>query len=74
MPNGSGYLGAGEFIAPQPGFPIHPGKFGARGEKITGASGKMLIPAKEGSFCRTNAGDMLSKPQLYAHPSLRWAG
>jgi hypothetical protein len=64
------YLEAGEFIAPQPGFPIHPKNL-ERAEKNYKGVGKMLIPATEVRFVEKIQA-MLSKPKLYAY-LVRWA-
>lgn len=64
------YLEAGEFIAPQPGFPIHPKNL-ERAEKNYKGVGKMLIPANEVRFVEKIQA-MLSKPKLYAY-LVRWA-
>ena len=64
------YLEGGEFIDPQPGFPIHPVNL-ERAEKNYSGFGKKRIPATEVHFVEQMQA-LLSKPKLNAY-LVRWA-
>jgi hypothetical protein len=64
------YLEGGEFIAPEPGFPIHPKNL-ERAKAKGHLWGPRWIPGKEVWFVKEVEG-LLSQPKLYAH-LVRWA-
>lgn len=64
------YLEGGEFIAPEPGFPIHPKNLERAKSNYRGVGG-MMIPAREVRFVK-EVEAMLSQPTLCAH-LVRWA-
>lgn len=64
------YLGGGEFIAPEAGFPIHPKNLELARSNYRGV-GEMMIPAREVWFLK-EVEAMLSQPNLCAR-LVRWA-